>query len=128
MSKCAHCGDTLPPRPIGARGPAPKYCQKVTCNAQYRQRKSKVSYSITRSFTGWTKYGGGFHNLSRADAEDWVCQACGRNQPKEIPGYAYPIGMSAREFIRACSKCHHKGLKKRIENARNLIRYIRGNL
>jgi len=128
MAKCAHCGDVLPPRPEGARGPAPKYCTKVTCNAQYRKRKTKVSYSITRSYSGWSKYSGGFANLSTEKPEDWVCQACGKNQPKEMPGYPYPIGMNMREFIKVCGKCHHKGLRKNILDCRNLIRYIRGNL
>lgn len=80
---------------------------------------------FNRQRYGWTKYDGGFSGLEKEKGL-WFCQACGQQQPEEVPRYLMPAisGIEAREWVSICSVCKHKLGKRRI-SYQKLIRIIR---
>lgn len=77
----------------------------------------KKSSYVSRGSTGhWTKWGGARQDLIQSElAEIWMCQSCGRQQPKELTPYRYEY--PTKEYLRVCAICLAEGceeLKRRM--------------
>jgi hypothetical protein len=72
---------------------------------------------------GWSKWGGPRYGLLK-DEKEWVCQACGEPQPKELPTYMLPLDSFYRDFVRICSNCKHIQYSRRISYY-TLIKIVR---
>lgn len=119
--KCQNCGEIIH-RPEGARGPVPKYCSKINCNAQHRGHEiSKVT--ILRY--SWSKFGG--INASSTDKVhyDWYCQSCREQFPEQMSPMKFPIDLFGKEYVNVCGKCYVAGMEKHFKVFSDLIGYIR---
>lgn len=81
--------------------------------------------TINKMKYGWSKYGGGRYGLVQSKADDWVCQACGDTQHKELPSFMIPFGVSLREFMRICSSCQNIKQNNGLTEIRELISLVR---
>lgn len=84
--------------------------------------KSKTT--LTEMKYGWSKYGGARYGLVRFES-DWVCQACGETQPKELTSYLLSIDKYDREFVRICGKCRNEMLRLKIKDYFAICRVVR---
>lgn len=78
--------------------------------------------SIKKIKQSWTRYGGADKGLLSRTPE-WVCQACGEQQPESIDSYLFPIGV--REMIRLCPRCQNVVNVNNIISLRELISFVR---
>ena len=69
---------------------------------------------------GWSKWGGGNKGLVKEELKEWYCQACIKPQKKELPSYM--VETATREFVRVCSSCKHKMIKKNLKSYYDLIK------
>lgn len=116
MSYCLSCGDLLPP--YAGVGPKRKYCEKASCNATLRYRKTTVITKITHS---WSKYDDTPREKSNSD---WNCQACGKEYPKELPPYLFAFDFP-RDMLRICGICQKLVIDKGISNFNYLKMIVR---
>lgn len=57
---------------------------------------------------GWTKHAGGRQGLIHSQEEEtWTCQACGKAQPRALPGFLLEVFPNSREYVRVCASCFH---------------------
>jgi len=55
----------------------------------------------------WTKHGGAIYGLRKEAIKDnWYCQTCSDEVPKELPPFNYELYPG--EFIRICNTCQNK--------------------
>lgn len=78
--------------------------------------------SIKKIKQSWTRYGGADKGLLSRTPE-WVCQACGEQQPQGIDPYLFPIAL--REVVRICPLCQSIVSRDGIENFSELINLVR---
>jgi len=64
-------------------------------------------HAFNKEKYGWSKWSGGFHGMV-GNEQDWSCQACGKQQCKELPRYKLALENSmTREYVSICSICKH---------------------
>lgn len=120
---CANCGEIFVSK--GTKGPPPKYCNRVTCNATYRNMHiSRVTLTHTRMMYGWSKHGGPNQALVKQSG-DWCCQCCGQQQTEELNAYMFEMDLGMREFFRICAKCKKVALEHNVHNFFKLIDHAR---
>lgn len=70
----------------------------------------KSHYVSSRLTGSWTKWGGArkslYENQFERENDNWFCQKCGTEHPKEITPYNYEFIQG--EFIRICAVCFSK--------------------
>lgn len=85
-------------------------------------RESFASLAVTMKLYGWSKWGGARNSISTLLVdEDWYCQVCGEQETKDLPAYFVPYDDTQRDFIKVCSVCRNKSLKKKLTLAFALI-------
>ena len=81
--------------------------------------------TLSKAKYGWSKYGGARHGLVKQGGQ-WYCQACGEEQPDNLPAYMMCIDNGGfREFIRLCSVCEHTVKKLDIKIFQELKRILK---
>jgi len=78
--------------------------EKLKCNECSDNKTRKNILSIMK--TSWTKYGSRKMGY-RKNPNEWICQSCGKDQIKELPGFNLPIDDSMKVFIKICSNCQN---------------------
>jgi hypothetical protein len=73
----------------------------------------------------WSKYGGIKLGLEKIE-ENWFCQICRQEQPKQIEPFLFP--MTDREFLRICPSCEYKKLQSGVITYEAMIIMCRGLL
>lgn len=116
LSYCKNCGTLLPPYP--GRGPRRRYCTSTSCNSQGRSKKITIHIKKYQ----WSKYGGANKVLQHTQVDEiWCCQACGQEQPKELPAYRFPFGV---EYLRICANCHAAVVKNAIDDFFDIVKNL----
>ena len=69
---------------------------------------------------GWSKWGGGNKGLVKEELDEWYCQSCAEVQRRGLPSYM--IETAEREFVRVCSKCKNRMVKKNLKDYYDLIK------
>ena len=69
---------------------------------------------------GWSKWGGAKKSIWVNQHERlerfWICQSCGKQEPKQIPPFLYQYPFE--EYLRVCAVCFNNNcieLKNRID-------------
>lgn len=122
---CKVCGVEIV-RPLGARGPAPTRCASTACNTQHEGRITLIQHTVFASSMGSAKWDNKpKFTFDKKQTEDWYCQVCGSINPKEISPSVMPMETDMSEFVKCCSGCYNKSVKKHIKEVHQLINYIR---
>ncbi|MFD6640307.1 hypothetical protein ACFWDN_31325 [Micromonospora chalcea] len=91
-ASCGHCGGSIPPKPAGKRGPAPRYCNKVCQNkAKHRRAYVHTGYPASRPESHKHKPGNRYGALvlveradSREDGQPFAQFRCDCGSVKEL--------------------------------------------
>ena len=121
---CQNCGDTIH-RPSDAKGPRPKYCSKILCNAQHRGKVVSVLSIMTHS---WSSHGGGNPSSAKKVDYDWFCQACGEQFPEQMSPLKFPIDIFGKEYANVCGNCFATGVNHQLKVFDNLAFFVRRRL
>ena len=82
----------------------------------------------TKMMHGWSKYGGRRFGMYRREtiwSTTWHCQACGKEQVRDLPHYMIPYADTDREYIQICSKCKNKAISHGVNSHDELIKLVR---
>lgn len=122
LKKCLKCGQWKPfeafAKDKSRKTGRQNFCRE--CQSKYQLERKQDNRPKLRSWTKYSKRS----CLIRENLEEWVCQACGETQVKELPSYIFPFN---HEYLRVCSKCKNIMLVTRIEEFYELIRIVRGS-
>lgn len=118
---CQNCGDIIH-RPENTRGPLPKFCSKITCNAQHR---GKIISKLTIMRYSWSSHGGINASSTEKVRYDWYCQACGEMFPEQMSPMKFPLDLFGKEYANVCGNCYATGVNHRLRVFSELSHFIR---